>query len=156
MSEEWIGLDFNARLTNWCWTGFLTAVFAVLVWAEAADNTWPNHWWAVGGFGLCWLAVVVFLVNRCYGRTLLTAEGMEFHTFFTRRKVRWADVTRIERRSHQVRGFQWRDVHAVRGQGRSLRIPGARTGHRKDPDFDRQLRRISKHRAAASKTAPLA
>ncbi|EWM19274.1 hypothetical protein [Kutzneria sp. 744] len=149
MSEEWIGLDRHAKLMSWCWTGFLTAVIAAMGWAPTADSTWPDRWWVLVGFGLVWLATVVYMVNRCYGRTLLTAAGMEFHTFFSRRKIGWADVTRIEKRSHRVRGGQWWDVHAVRSQGRSLRIPGTHTTRRGDRDFDRKLGRIRKFLAAA-------
>lgn len=153
MSEQWIGLDFHAKLMNGCWTAFLTALFAVVAWEPATDATGPQRWWLVGGFGLCWLAVVGYTVNRCHGRTLLTAEGMEFHTFFSRRKVCWVDVTRIERRCHRVRGVEWWDVHAVRTHGRSLRIPGAHTTNSRNADYQRKLRRIRKYWTAAAKAA---
>ena len=151
MSQEWIGLDTQAKLMNWCWTAFLTAIFATMAWIVATKTEQPDLWWVVGAIALCWLAAVVYMVNRCYGRTLLTAEGMEFHTFFSHRKVRWADVTRIDRRSHQVRGGEWWDVHAIRRQGRSLRVPGAHTTNPRDAGYQRKLRRIRKYWTAATK-----
>lgn len=153
MPDVWIRLDAASRRRNWWWSGFLTVLFAGMA-AIPASRPDPDPWWYIAVIGVCWLAAFIYMVNRCYGRTLLTAEGMEFHTFFSRRKIRWTDITRIEQRSHRVRGGEWIDVHAVRARGLSLRIPGVHTTRAKDADFDRKLRRIRTYWTSATQAVP--
>jgi hypothetical protein len=79
------------------------------------------------------------MVNRGYGRTLLTPDGMQFHTFVSRRSIAWSDVTGIERKCHQTRSGSWWDARVERASGRSLAIPGVFTARRHDALFERNL-----------------
>ncbi|MEU3321625.1 PH domain-containing protein [Streptomyces sp. NPDC006785] len=81
----------------------------------------------VGGLGV--LAVVAFTgtVKLIYGRVLLTARGLEFRTFVSRRVIPWSEVAGVETRRRVIRSRVLRDLRVVRVHGRSLTIPGAAT-----------------------------
>ncbi|MFD8810601.1 hypothetical protein ACFV23_03655 [Streptomyces sp. NPDC059627] len=139
MPDVWIGLSAAALRRNWWWTGFLTFIWAGTTVAEIMTGPTSNRWWWGGGFGVAWLALTFYMINRGYGRTLLTAKGMEFRTLISRRSVSWAEIADIEKRQHQVRGGSWWDLRAVRVRGRSLTIPGAFTNRMGDPEFEQKL-----------------
>ncbi|MER7737304.1 hypothetical protein ABTX34_03040 [Streptomyces sp. NPDC096538] len=138
MPDVWIGLTATERRRNWWWTGFLTLVFAG--WAVAAGLAQPasERWWWVGGTGVLWSASVLYMINRGYGRTCLTEDGMQFRTFVSRRAIPWSEITRIEKRRHSTRGGAWWDLRAVRRRGRALTIPGVFTHRMWDAEFDRK------------------
>lgn len=143
--EIWVGLDAGARRRNWWWTAVLTLIFAGMATAvfmsaqeETGSSAAESRWWA-GAVGAGWLCGVFYMVNRGYGRTLLTPDGMRFHTFVSRRSIRWSDVTGIETTSHQARGGVWWDVRVERVAGRPLAIPGIFSARRNDPLFERNL-----------------
>ncbi|MDX3799355.1 hypothetical protein [Streptomyces sp. AK04-3B] len=139
MPGIWIGLDAAARRRNWWWTGFLTLVCVGAAVAVAQSEPAADRWWWVGGVGGFWLVGFFYMVNRGYGRTLLTANGMEFRTFVSRRSVPWSEIARIEKRRHQARSGEWWDVCAVRVRGRELTVPGVFTSRRWDADFEEKL-----------------
>ncbi|MGW7541525.1 hypothetical protein ACWGKQ_10460 [Streptomyces sp. NPDC054770] len=139
MPDVWIGLSAAALRRNWWWTGFLTLICAGTAVAVTVAGPASNRWWWGGGVGVAWLASTLYMINRGYGRTLLTANGMEFRTFISRRSVSWAEIVGIEKRQHQTRGGSWWDLRAVRVRGRSLTIPGAFTNRRSDPEFEQKL-----------------
>ncbi|MER8091379.1 hypothetical protein ACIO6T_44475 [Streptomyces sp. NPDC087532] len=141
MPDVWIGLSAVARRRNWWWTGFLTLVFAGMAVAVAVALRAPtsSRWWWGGGVGVAWLASLFYMINRGCGRTLLTASGMEFRTFVSRRSIPWSEITRIEKRQHQTRSGFWWNVRAVRVRGRSLTIPGAFTNRMRDAEFEQKL-----------------
>ncbi|MFI8323845.1 hypothetical protein [Streptomyces sp. NPDC085529] len=99
----------------------------------------------MAGFIGSWFIALVYMINRGYGRTLLTPHGMVFHTFFSRRSLPWGEVTRVERRGHVARSSEWWDIRVVRVSGRALPVPGAFTSHRYDRDFDRKLALIENY-----------
>ncbi|MGW6563923.1 hypothetical protein [Streptomyces sp. NPDC054975] len=139
MPDVWIGLSAAARRRNWWWTGVLTlacasAAVAMILTAPAADR-----WGWVGGVGVVWLASCFYMINRGYGRTLLTANGMEFRTFVSRRAVPWNEITQIEECRHATSSGCWRELQAVRVRGRSLTIPGAFTSRSRDAEFEQRL-----------------
>ncbi|GGT28705.1 hypothetical protein GCM10010271_36000 [Streptomyces kurssanovii] len=96
-------------------------------------------WWWVAAIGAAWLCAVFYMINRGYGRTLLTPDGMKFHSFASRRSIAWSDVTGIERKSHTARSAEWWDVRVERASGRPLAIPGIFTARRYDPLFEHNL-----------------
>jgi hypothetical protein len=134
-----IGLDADARRRNWGWTWVLTVIFGALAVMSALIRE-PDHWWFVGVTSGGGLLSFCYMVNRGYGWTLLTAEGMRFRTFFSRRSVPWDQVVRIEKRYHRARSGGWWDVWAVRRRRRALRIPGVFTStSRITADFESKL-----------------
>lgn len=140
-----MGLDADARRRNWWWTAVLTLIFAGMaaaVYASAPEETGSSagelRWWA-GAIGSAWLCAVFYMVNRGYGMTLLTPDGMRFHTFISRRSIAWSDVRGIERKSHHTRNGTWWGVRVQRTNGRSLPIPGIYTTHPHDALFERNL-----------------
>ncbi|MFB7341262.1 hypothetical protein ACFCZ6_14490 [Streptomyces hydrogenans] len=139
MPDVWIGLSAAARRRNWWWTGFLTLVYAGTATAVTLTEPTPNQWWWGGGVAVAWLASLFYMVNRGYGRTLLTDSGMEFRTLVGRRSIPWAEITRIEKRQHQARSAFWWDLQVVRVRGRSLTIPGAFTSRVRDAEFEQKL-----------------
>ncbi|MEF9880856.1 hypothetical protein [Streptomyces sp. P9-A4] len=139
ISDMCIGLSEAEQRRNWWWTGFLTLVFAGGAVAVGLAELTSDRWWWVGGFGVAWLASVFYVINRGYGRTRLTADGMEFRSFVSRRSVLWSEITRIEKRRHLTRSGSWWDLQVVRVRGRSLAIPGAFTNRMWDAEFERKL-----------------
>ncbi|MER6231238.1 hypothetical protein AB0G98_17070 [Streptomyces sp. NPDC020196] len=96
----------------------------------------PNKWWFVSGLGV--LAVVAFVgtVNLIYGKVLLTARGLEFHTFVSRRVIPWSEVAGIETRRRVIRSRILCDLRVVRVRGRALTIPGTTTSRVMDAELE--------------------
>nr|WP_234375407.1 PH domain-containing protein [Streptomyces sp. HYC2] len=90
------------------------------------------------------------MVNQGTGATLLTSEGLEFHTFFSRRSVPWSEVAGIEERCRTGRSGTWSDVRVVRVRGRALTVPGAFTARMHDPKFEAKLATVREHRTRAA------
>ncbi|WP_436977327.1 PH domain-containing protein [Streptomyces sp. enrichment culture] len=149
MPQEAICLSAAALRRNWWWTGFLTLLFVGAAVAMALSSPGPGRWW-VGGVGVAWLASVFYMINRGYGRTLLTASGMEFRTFLSRRHVPWADIVEIETRAHYTRGGSWWDLRVIRTSGRPLTIPGSFAQRLRDPEFQQKLATVHEHWSRAS------
>ncbi|MFJ5708374.1 hypothetical protein [Streptomyces sp. NPDC093105] len=151
MPEVWIRLSTADRRRNWFWTAALTLVCAGTTVAVSLVEPEADHWRWAGGCAIVWLAAVVYTINRGYGRTLLTAQGMAFRTFFSRRRLPWVEIVRVERRSHTARSGEWWYLRVVRVRGRDLAVPGAFTSRRYDRDFERKLALIEDYlrRAAA-------
>ncbi|MFE7854102.1 hypothetical protein [Streptomyces sp. NPDC057403] len=145
MPGIWIGLDAAARRRNWWWTGFLALLCVCGTAAVALSEPAANRSWWVGGVAVLWLAGSFYMINRGYGRTLLTPDGMKFHTFVSHRSIPWSEIARIEKRRHQGRSAEWWNVRAVRVRGRALTIPGAFTSKRWDDDFENKLAVIREH-----------
>ncbi|MEU6760352.1 hypothetical protein [Streptomyces sp. NPDC046685] len=148
MPEIWIGLDASDRRSTWGWTGFLTVVWAgtaAAVMLSAESDSSAERWVWAGVLAGFWLAGAFHLVNRAYGRTLLTSERIEFRTFVSRRSIPWAEITGVEEKRHYTRAGEWRDVRAHRLCGRAVAIPGTFTSRRRDACFDRKLAVIRKY-----------
>jgi hypothetical protein len=139
MPDVWIGFTDAARRRNWWWTGVLTLIHAGAAVAMGFSAPAPNRWGWVIGVGVTWVAVLFYMINHGYGRTLLTASGMEFRTFVSRRSIPWSEIAGIEKREHLTRGGSWWDLRAVRVRGRSLAIPGAFATRMWDAEFEQQL-----------------
>src|SRR5262249_43152521 len=98
MQDVWIALDARARRVNWLWTGLLSLVFAGLAAAIYVPERGDPHpsaterWWWFGVVGACWLASCIYLVNRGYGSTKLSHDGMQLRSFFTHRFIAWRDI----------------------------------------------------------------
>jgi len=116
-----------------------TAVAVYLSAQAKPDSSAAEPWWWVAAIGAAWLSGLFYMINRGYGRTLLTPEGMKFHTFTSRRSITWSKVSGIERKSHATRSGEWWEVRVQRVSGRPLAIPGVFTARRYDPLFERNL-----------------
>ncbi|MFI8234998.1 hypothetical protein ACIGDI_40020 [Streptomyces sp. NPDC085900] len=136
MPETWIALDSSARRKNWWWTGYLTAIFVGLAIALIAVG--EKFAWIIF-ISFFWLLAVAYIINRAYGRTLLTSDGIKFHTFFSRRVTPWPEVADIKKRRHQGRSAEWWELRIIRQRGRSLGVPGAFTSRRYDDTFENKL-----------------
>ncbi len=150
MPEVWIELSDTERRRDWRWTGFLTLVLSGGAVAIGLAEPTPDRWWWVGVCGLAWVASAFHMINRSYGRTRLTADGMEFRTLVSRRSVHWSEITRLEKRQHLTRSGSWCELRVVRGRGRSLTIPGAFTNRTRDAEFERKLSVIQEHWSRAN------
>lgn len=113
--------------------------------ATALSARATERWWWGGGEGLFWLIMLIYMVNRGYGRTLLTPNGMEFHTFVSRRSIPWGEIARVEKRCRQTRSGTWWDVRAIRVHGRALTIPGAFTSKHADAKFEEEMAKIREY-----------
>ncbi|MFE6720798.1 hypothetical protein ACFVDU_24820 [Streptomyces albidoflavus] len=138
MAEVWIGFNSADRRRLWWRNGLLTLVLAGVLPAMTLTAREPGTWWSAGGLGL--VAVVLFActVNLIYGRVLLTARGLEFRTFVSRRVIPWDEVAGIETRLRTVRSGMWSDLLVVRVHGRSVAIPGTITNRLFDAELDRK------------------
>ncbi|WP_258053342.1 hypothetical protein [Streptomyces sp. Ru72] len=113
---------------------------AVFLSAQAKPrSSAAESWWWVAAIGTAWSSGLFYMINRGYGRTLLTSHGMKFHTFVSRRSIAWSEVTGIETKSHATRSGKWWEVRVERVSRRSLAIPGIFTSRRYDPLFERNL-----------------
>ncbi|WP_436947773.1 hypothetical protein [Streptomyces sp. SudanB52_2052] len=149
--DTWIALNAAARRKNWWWTGCLTAILGGLGVAMSLTGTGERFWW-VFSVALCWLLSVIYMINRGYGRTLLTPERMSFRTFFSRRSIPWGEITNIEKRRHQTRSGEWWDLRVVRSHGRPLAIPGAFSSRADDGDFEVKFTVIREYWARSART----
>lgn len=132
--------------------GFVLAalMFLVLPAERVQDSgSLADRLWAVAVFALLWLILLLALLNARHGRTLLTKDGLRFHTWLSRRYIPWQDITRIEVRTH--RSWQHIRVHHAKGWHRT--IPGIFTDEPVDESFDEKLRTIQRYWRMASLTA---
>ncbi|MFF9494111.1 hypothetical protein [Streptomyces flaveolus] len=109
-----------------------------------------GRWWWIGGIAVFSSLALLSLISQGNGATLLTSEGMEFHTFFSRRTVPWNEVVGIEKRCRTRRSGTWSDVRVVRVQGRALTVPGVFTARWHDPKFEAKLAMIREYRERAA------
>lgn len=132
MPDVWIGFNSRDRQRYWWRTGILTLALAGVMVAMSLTTHEPGKWWWVGGVGVFSVVVVFSTINSIYGRVLLTATGLEFRTFVSRRVVLWSEVARIEKRQRVSRSGIWWDLRVARAHGRSLTIPGTLTSRMTD------------------------
>lgn len=85
------------------------------------------------------------MIDSIYGRVLLTATGVEFRTFVSKRSIPWSQVAGIEKRQRVSRSGIWWDLRVVRVRGRSLTIPGTFTNRRTDVELARKQAVIQEH-----------
>lgn len=138
MPDVWIGFNSDDRERAWWQNGLVTLALTGVMVAMILTTHEPSKWWFVGGLGV--LAVVAFVGagNLIYGRVLLTARGLEFHTFVSRRVIPWREVAGIETRRRVIRSRVWCDLRIVRVRGRSLTIPGTATSRVMDAELERK------------------
>ncbi len=138
MPDVWIGFNSRDRQRYWWRTGILTSALAGVMVAMSSTTHEPGTWWWVGGVGVFSAGAVFSTINSIYGRVLLTATGLEFRTFVSRRVVPWSEVVRIEERQRVSRSGIWWELRIVRARGRSLTIPGTFTNRMTDAEFERK------------------
>ncbi|GAA3085069.1 hypothetical protein GCM10017562_63720 [Streptomyces roseofulvus] len=138
MPDVWSGFNATDRQRHWWRNGMGMSALVGVVAAMISTTPEPGTWWGVGGCGV--VAVVVFLgyVDVIYGGVLLTATGLEFRTFVSRRVVPWNEVADMERRQRVTRSGVWSDLRVVRVRGRSLGIPGTVTHRMMDAELERK------------------
>ncbi|MEU1084273.1 hypothetical protein ABZ368_29250 [Streptomyces sp. NPDC005908] len=138
MPDVWIGFNSRDRQRYWWRTGILMLALAGVMVAMSLTTHEPGKWWWVGGVVVFSVVVVLSTINSIYGRVLLTATGLEFRTFVSRRVVLWSEVARIEKRQRVSRSGIWWDLRVVRARGRSLTIPGTFTNRMMDAELERK------------------
>ncbi|MER5995692.1 hypothetical protein [Streptomyces viridosporus] len=138
MPDVWIGLNSDDRRRYWWRTGIGTLLITGAMVAMSLTARGPGGWWLVGGCGIFFIPMVFSTVNAIYGRVLLTATGLEFRTFVSRRSVPWSEVAGIERRQRASRSEIWWDLRIARVRGRSLTIPGTFTNRMMDAELERK------------------
>lgn len=138
MTDVWIGFNSRDRQRHWWRTGILTLALAGVMVAMSLITHEPGKWWWVGAVGAVYLVNLLSAVNSIYGQVLLTARGLEFRTFVSRRVVPWSEVARIEERRRVTRSTTWSELRVVRAHGRSLTIPGTLTTRLMDAELERK------------------
>ncbi|MFF4510441.1 PH domain-containing protein [Streptomyces mirabilis] len=138
MPEAWIGFNSRDRQRYWWRTGILTLALAGVMVAMSLTTHEPGRWWWVSGVGAFSVVVVLSTINAIYGQVLLTATGLEFRTFVSRRVVPWSEVARIGKRQRVSRSGTWSDLRVIRTHGRSLTIPGTLTNRMLDAELERK------------------
>ena len=136
MTDVWIGFNADDRRRYWWRNGIVTLALAAVMVAMSLTARGPGGWWLVGVFGVFSVAVVFGTISSIYGRVLLTATGLEFRTFVSRRSVPWSEVAGIERRQRVSRSGIWWDLRIVRVGRRSLTIPGTFTNRMMDAELE--------------------
>lgn len=136
MAEVWISLDSADRRKNSRAAGYFTAICAGVVLAVTLSEETSSSWWAFST--LCaWLISMAYIINRGYGRALLTPDDIVlFNGFLGKRSIPWGNVTNIEKRHHTARSSSWWDLRLTCASGRSFTVPGAFTSSHYDAKFE--------------------
>ncbi|MBB6439873.1 hypothetical protein [Streptomyces candidus] len=143
MADTWISFDAASRRKHWWMALYLTIIFSAMEVAISLSAREP--FWLIIIIGSLWLFSIAHVINRGYGRSLLTADRILFRTFISRRSVPWGEVVRVEKRSHYTRGGYWWNICLVREQGRALPIPGAFTSKEFDRIFEGKFNLIQEY-----------
>ncbi|MFJ2008198.1 hypothetical protein ACWHLZ_18010 [Streptomyces chartreusis] len=138
MPDVWIGFGCADRQRYWWRNGIVMLVLAGVTVAVGLTERGPDRWWWVGGFAVFSVAIFLGTINSIYGRVLLTARGLEFRTFVSRRSIAWNEVAGIERRQRVLRSVIWWDLRVVRVRGRSHAIPGTFTNLMMEAELERK------------------
>ncbi|MCK8433446.1 hypothetical protein G3I77_10460 [Streptomyces sp. D2-8] len=138
MPDVWIGFSPEDRRRYWWRNGIVTFALAGVMVAMSLSAQGSVGWWLVGVFGVLWVAVVFSAISSIYGRVLITATGLEFHTFLRKRSIPWSEVADIERRSRVLRSGIWWDLRVVRVNRRPLTVPGTFTNRAWDAELERK------------------
>lgn len=154
LPETWIQLD-AADIRSMRWRTvvlhliFLLFAVAVLVLPPGrgqAMDPLVDRLWEVGGVCVFWFLVLFPTLNARYGRTLLTVEGMRFHTWVSRRFVPWREIADVEIRFHRNSC----SVGVRRRHGRRLIVPGTLSVHRRG-SLDENFRTIKRYWSHAAR-----
>ncbi|WP_328374667.1 hypothetical protein OG372_00350 [Streptomyces sp. NBC_01020] len=145
MPEVLISFSAAARRRYWWRTGVLMLVLVGGPVAVGVTVSAPDRWWWGAGFGAFGLLTLFDMINRIYGRAVLTAAGMEFRTFVSRRSLPWCEIAGVKVRQRGSRSGIWSDLRLVRVRGRSLTVPGTMTNRIWDAELDRKLVLIQEH-----------
>jgi Bacterial PH domain len=138
MPDVWIGFNSDDRQRYWWRNGLVMLVIAGVIVATSLTLHESGKWWWVGGLEIFSVVVSFSTINSIYGRVLVTATGLEFRTFVSRRVVPWSEVAGIEKRQRVLRSGIWWDLRVVRARGRSLTIPGTFTNRMWDAELERK------------------
>ncbi|MFC8246472.1 hypothetical protein [Streptomyces chartreusis] len=138
MPDVWIGFSSADRQRYWWRNCIVMLLLAGVTVAVGLTERGPDRWWWVGGFAVFSVAIFLATINSIYGRVLLTARGLEFRTFVSRRSIPWNEVAGIERRQRVSRSMIWWDLRVVRARGRSLAVPGTFTNRMMDAELERK------------------
>ncbi|MGW2230817.1 hypothetical protein [Streptomyces formicae] len=125
---------------------------ALFVLPRAYANTTSSGAVATTVFTAIWLPSVFYVLNRSFGTTTLTPEGMRFSTAVSRRLVPWHEITRIEEEHRTGRGgASWWVIRAHLTRGRPVVLPGALCDGRQDERFLATLRTLHEYRASTAR-----
>ncbi|MFT2017062.1 hypothetical protein ACMA1D_14620 [Streptomyces sp. 796.1] len=107
-------------------------------------------------FAGIWLPTAFYALNRAFGMTLLTPEGVRFRTAVSRRLIPWHRITRFEAQERTGRhAVRWWVIRAHRTHGRPLVLPGSLAQGAMDETFRAALDTLDQHlRAAAAGASP--
>ncbi|MET8571900.1 PH domain-containing protein [Streptomyces sp. NPDC004783] len=136
MPDVWICFNSDDRQRYWWRTGILMLALAGVLVAMSLTVHEPGKWWGVGGLGVFSVVAVLSTINSIYGRVLLTATGLEFRTFVSRRSIPWSEVAGVEKRDRVLRSGVWWYLRIVRVRGRSLMVPGTFTNRMMDAELE--------------------
>ncbi|MFG2111283.1 PH domain-containing protein [Streptomyces sp. NPDC048718] len=152
MPDVWIVFSPADRRRYWWRTGVVVTVLVGATVAMGLAEIGSGPW--VGVFGILYLVVIFDMVNRIYGRTLLTAAGMELRTLVSRRRVPWSEIAGVEERLRTTRSGTWTDLRITRHRGRPLALPGTLTNRIWDAELDHKQVAIQEYRSRATAAAP--
>ncbi|MFE9456959.1 hypothetical protein [Streptomyces californicus] len=138
MPDVWIGFTSEDRRRYWWRNAFLTLALAGVVMVMLLTEHEPARWWLAGGLGILATVLFVATVDLIRGSTLLTARGLEFRTFVSRRVIPWSEVAGIEVRERVVRSGVRCDLRVIRVRGRPLTVPGTAAVRAKDAELERK------------------
>lgn len=94
MPDVLIGFSDGARRMSWWRTGLVTLALAIVTVAVGLGERAPDRAWWIAGFGVFSVIVFLGMVSGIYGRVVLTEEGMQFRTLFSRRSIPWSEIAR--------------------------------------------------------------
>ncbi|HEX4224968.1 MAG TPA: hypothetical protein VHZ97_21550 [Pseudonocardiaceae bacterium] len=118
MSDTWIRHNAADLVRHWFTARILTVLFLGLA---VGFLVFPERW--VVPAGLCvvlWVALMLTVRGQARGATLLTRDGMRFHTVTKHQFIRWQEIDDIYVGHPQ--GY-WVVIYVKRAQGRRLVIP---------------------------------
>lgn len=160
MPEAWIRYDPDRRRRHWFLTAFVNAPFvvlAVLYLLAPSGDTQDSVTPAIRLFllaldAVCLLLLAIPMVNIAISKSLLTSDGIRFHTLFGRWFIPWNEIAAVEERVRPTKVGRWRDIRILRTNGRPRSVPGAFTTKLRDDSFDEKLRTVENYHSRALRT----
>ncbi|GHC52957.1 PH domain-containing protein [Streptomyces flavofungini] len=121
-------------------------LIALFVLPQAYAHTTGSGRTATAVLAAIWLPGAFYTLNRAYGTTTLTPEGMRLRTAVSRRRIPWHTVTRIEAERRTGRGgVSWWVARAHLVHGRPVVLPGALADGRQDEAFRASLEALGRY-----------
>lgn len=131
MTETRIAFSQRERRNHFVAVGAITLIaggLGLLTFVRSPNPT--DRWSTPVLIAAIWLPCIFYSINRMFGITVLTSEGMQFRTLVSRRRIPWVAVTQVEAQRRNGRGGPWWVIRIHIANRRAVVLPGAMLSQR--------------------------